>query len=1123
MLPIGLFPMVSAAPPGDSFDNALLITVGSYSNTLYTGEHFYKIEARKGQTLTLQMTVPDGSDHNLFLYDPYRNLLDSSKQSGSLDEEIRITVEVTGTYFVKVTGTRFSGSGTYLLTAFLTDFKIINAEWGTAANRPEASPGDIGIPIQLTVRNGGDYTAEDLVATLSLPPSFTNSTGGQTIKASIATTIVPGQTALFQFIVNIAENASIGSHDLTLILDYKIRTATELLDGSPEHLTAPIFLLGKVRLSTFTETQRLTPGETNNVTVTFSNTGTAASTAVEAIVTTPPTLTLLGAENRLYFEKISAGGTVGTSIPLQVSPAAAGSLVQITLSITYTDAYGTSRSISRSLGFEVVSEHILFQVTDVSWGPVGRRLEVGPGDAGVTLDISVQNLGENPVAGMRGILYLKPPFSGPLEAGSVSSAFGGTIQPGQFGSFEFIIDVDDDAPIGSYPLDLELYYLLLQEGQPQGAKPINLTVPVMLLGKADLAVSVGAVAVEPGETNPLALSITNLGSGEVSAVDISITYPSTVALSGVDNHLFAQIIKAGESLRHDISLFVPLQAAGSTIHLSFSISYRDPYGESRSVVRDIALSVSEIEGAKISVVDAVWGTPVSPIKVNLGDLNVQATLVVENTGTEPITGLSAEIRLPLPLKNSTGGNIVTAYLGGLVQPGGVAQLPFKVDLDEQGPTGLAHLSVSVNYLVVRGALYQAVNQDDLLVSLLLRERTAVEISVDGSVLTAETITDTTVTVANTGSDRIEQITLTITPPNTLSLTSGTSQIELRGILPGESRDVHLSLYAPASAVGLPLEGQLSWTFKDSYGLLQSGSKVFGLIVQAWSSPITVSTDDNILRVGIVSDPEIEIRNVGGDTIYSIQVALDLPSTAGPSPLILISGSNLWFFDSVSAGDSVSFNPMIIAAFSSIDSSYQSQLSISYRDGYGVSHSETRSIGFTARGMAVMTLLSQSSSEGPAGSNVQITGNVLNKGTASAYYTTLSVKPTSEVSPAVGGTVYLGEISTNTPFPFSISVTVSKDAANGTYPITLVFGYEDEYGSQFTFEQESQVIVGGSITPPEHPSEQGGTAGGLFGLVETYGFYLAGAAVLLILLLLFVRRRRSRDRINRRIAAAGGAE
>ncbi|MFQ6135094.1 MAG: COG1361 S-layer family protein, partial [Nitrososphaerales archaeon] len=939
-------------------------------------------------------------------------MLDSSEQPSYLDESIQYKAEVRGFHFVKVKGTRFFDSGVYDLTVLITDFKVVNVDWGTSTSTPEVGPGDVGIPLQVTIRNGVSHTVEDLTATLNVSGSFSNSTGGSTVVAHFSDEILSGKTGIFTFTLNVAEDAAIGSHNFSLNLNYKMRTSSDLIEGSPEDLAVTVFLLGKVNLAVSTETKNLTPGELNTIDAQFKNTGTATASAVEVILTAPTDLILAGAENRLYFNKIRPGEVAEASIPVQVSSAAAGSLVQLGLSVAYIDAYGNTRSTSRSLGFKVEAERVLFKVAESFWGAAGSPLEVGPGDDGVTLRVQVQNLGENVVTGLHGTLYLKPPFGKEFEGDIVSSTYGVAVQPGQVGVFEFVFDVDDDAAVGLYLLNMEMDYLLVKGEQYQKAEPVSLTVPVLLLGKVDIAVSPSVTSFRPDELNYLEISILNQGTGDASAVDITITAPLTISLKETDSHIFLSSLKAGAVAQIEVSAFVPLSAAGTTLQFTVSTSYRDPYGTVRSASRVLGFTVEKLEeGADLKVVDMVWGSLGSAIEVGLGDRNIPLTMVIENLGVSPVTGILAELRLPSPFMNSTGGNIVSGYYGGVIQPGGTANIQFTVDLADEGTIGQHILGVSIQYLIVKGDVYETAEQRGLTASLVLKGKVDLQVSVSKNILTAETVNGVKITVTNVGDTRISDLAVTVTPPTLISISSGGNQFNLGNIEPDGERSLDLSLFAPQSTAGSSPQGQLTLTYKDSYGAIRSESRTFGLIVREWLSPLTVSTGENILTIGKASEPDIEIMNVGETPIYSLKATLDLPSGAGASPIVLISGSNQWFFDSVSGGGSVSFKPKILAAFSTVDNSYQAQLSISYRDHHGVSHSETRSIGFTARGIAVLTLLDSQTSPPatPPGSVVSITGNILNKGTTSAFYTALSVKPSSGIRQALEETTYLGEV------------------------------------------------------------------------------------------------------------------
>ncbi|MEE8114020.1 MAG: hypothetical protein V3T23_06665, partial [Nitrososphaerales archaeon] len=75
------------AQGGSSFEEAESMTSGKIEGVFSTGSHYFKIEMFAGQSITILLDVPTGSDFNLFLYDPEttvteQNLLASSELEG---------------------------------------------------------------------------------------------------------------------------------------------------------------------------------------------------------------------------------------------------------------------------------------------------------------------------------------------------------------------------------------------------------------------------------------------------------------------------------------------------------------------------------------------------------------------------------------------------------------------------------------------------------------------------------------------------------------------------------------------------------------------------------------------------------------------------------------------------------------------------------------------------------------------------------------------------------------------------------------------------------------------------------------------------------------------------------
>jgi hypothetical protein len=99
-------------------------------------------------------------------------------------------------------------------------FKVTKTSWATSNSTYTATPGDSNIPLYVSIQNIGNRTATGLSETLLLKPPFTNASGGSTVSAYSGNNMDPGLAATTNFILNIARDAKVGMHTLTMRIDY---------------------------------------------------------------------------------------------------------------------------------------------------------------------------------------------------------------------------------------------------------------------------------------------------------------------------------------------------------------------------------------------------------------------------------------------------------------------------------------------------------------------------------------------------------------------------------------------------------------------------------------------------------------------------------------------------------------------------------------------------------------------------------------------------------------------------------------------------------------------------------------------------------------------------------------
>jgi len=865
-----------------------------------------------------------------------------------------------------------------------SDFRVVETFWGSVNNPLEVGPGDRGVPFSVIIQNIGRQAYSGLDALLYLQAPFSNVMGENVAQGYYAGSIPVGQTATLQFQLNIDASASIGSYSMIMSLRYGSGFALG------ETLTVPILLLGRVELKVSVDPPSLLPGSVNKLMINVSNEGTGYASGVSVTLNFPPGLsTIGGGDNHWYLQSIAPNEIKTIIVDAFAQSSLAGSLSQIGASITYTDAYGTSRAVSRTIGIRVL-------------------------------------------------------------------------------------------PI------------------------VNVPFTVAVKG-SDLL---------PGTVNTLTLSILNNDTNPVSFVQATLTIPSGLGgILGEDNSWFFPSIDPSESVTFSAKLMVSSSAAGLNYQLTLTLSYLDPFGITRTESHVFGVQVLEIVHIPIAV--AVKESSLLPSTVNI------LTFSMLNNQTKSVSSVEALLTLPTA---SAGGTPPLIILGQgnrwffpSIDPFG--SITFNVPLMvSSGAAGLNYqLTLTLSYLDPFGIT--RTESHVFGVQVLPASESVLLVSVAQNVLTSETTNELKIIISNVGKQTVSSLSVALSTPSTIVVSAGDNQWNFESVNPHENVTFTAMLFAPKTAAGNSYQVQLSLSYKDYLGNLHAETRAISLIFRAWTTPIIVSVTKSILTAGSFNEPTIAVANSGKAPVHSITINLSFlaatgagAAAAGVSPIILPAG-NQWYFDLLLPNKNITFSPKIFASLNSMDNSYQAQLSVSYVDEYGISHVETMSLGFSVRGAINLEVFSSQviPRATVAGGNVTVTGDLMNTGNTRALYTTVTAKPSPIFIPTVEGSIYLGEISPNTLMPFSIFVGVRTTAANGTYPLTLVFTYRDDYGDKYTIEKNFDVIVGGTFAPSPRPTPTLTPTGTptQVSIFQMIPYIIITIVAVFLVFMVYRRRRRSR--------------
>ncbi|MFL2932804.1 MAG: pre-peptidase C-terminal domain-containing protein [Nitrososphaerales archaeon] len=648
------FPPVYGAG-GSSISNAVELETGKISETWTSGTEYYKVNVLAGQTISINVDLISGTDIDLYLYDPDSSdseqvQLASSVNGEGIDEIITFTASKSGYYFIKLTGNQWSGLGTYDLNVFITDFDVIFSDWGTQTIPVEVTPGDLGNNLQIVLRNGGDFDINNLSVELILPDVLTNRTGGNILYAISTTTITAGSTNTYNFLVNINEDASIGTLSIPLTINYQTTTG---LNGLSIDKDVNVHISGRSFLKLTSSTQLLLPDESNNVEFILLNEGTANTGSIDLSLTIPSPLNLLGSDNKWQLSSLGPDQQTSISISLFAPISAAGNNYQISATMVYDNSFGTTITETRTIFLrveEVTNKGIA--VVDTFWGSPNDQISVEPGDNSVKLNVVIQNRDTGPISGIQGKLISNNYFSSSNGANSMTGFFGATVPSGSTSSADFLVDVSDSIELGEYNLQLDFSYL----DKDSLLRNEIIDFSVIIDGKSDIELSIKNNVLTSGTENDLILEISNIGTAPAYSISLSVSYGTSSSILGTsldDNTRKLDHLLTDEKTSFSFPTYVSPTAQKGLYPISVVVEYRTINGLQKTISQEFGVIVKD------------WS---SPFSINIPDNVLQSGRIttplinLQNTGDDDVTDISIDLQFStvqssvLPIFLNSGSN-----------------------------------------------------------------------------------------------------------------------------------------------------------------------------------------------------------------------------------------------------------------------------------------------------------------------------------------------------------------------------------------------------------------------------------------------------------------------------------
>jgi hypothetical protein len=441
--------------------------------------------------------------------------------------------------------------------------------------------------IKITLTNVGTWNIYEAKISLSVPAT----TPGVSIVENghkVYSLIEDEKSKSFYPVLYVDESTPLGAYSLTLTAVYmkKVQYGTSMLESTSLQIGIVVASARDIMLNPNVEDASLTAGVENAVNIALENIGDEPIYEIDAMIMSTSPYIVVTEGGRFTSNSIEEDQSVSHPFTLRISRNAPLGVYILTETVTYEDANGQSYTESFSLGFYINDskpDPLLDLVID------NPRLTGGVEN---TVNVQMENNGDE------GIYYIDATLSSTSLYITVLEGARFTqddLDPGQDLSFESVIAVSRNIPIGVYSLTASVSYRD-SEGQ-EYMEAFSLGVSVgslevvnqtsMVMRRYDTSLD----TVKPGDEFDLTLGLESLGSNayDVKAslsldpmTGVSILSPTTVSLGEMEPGRIEDAV---------FGLLVGGEVMAGQYPAMVTVSYLGSDGVPRSLMETVTLSI----------------------------------------------------------------------------------------------------------------------------------------------------------------------------------------------------------------------------------------------------------------------------------------------------------------------------------------------------------------------------------------------------------------------------------------------------------------------------------------------------------------------------------------------------
>ena len=598
-----------------------------------------------------------------------------------------------------------------------------------------------------------------------------------------------------------------------------------------------------------------------------------------------------------------------------------------------------------------------------------------------------------------------------------------------------------------------------------------------------------------------------------------------------------------------------------------------------SVQTDRAPSFLEAYWTEDSVSTSTSTTNNSKKEIGPGEGTSTLAIVFVNRGRTDITGVTGYLTLPSGFRaiegenNVTSPNVAVASYDSIIKAGDTFTMYFTMDVLPQAKVGpyTGDLTLSYSKILEVGQIstsmmipFRVTGKVILDTTLLNQNLTAgypnplqILITNDGTAnATGAVVTVVDVSGGTTASN--SSTTKSSSMNGSSSTTVDSESFNIGNIPAGSSVMITPIIYPDYSSEGTIQTLDLEIAFNNAYGIRTDSDYSIGMIVAPNPpesvlsiNPGKISTtsssqdnagnnsksnvneaDDEInenpikLTAGRLENLRFSITNNGSLPLTDIVYSLSSGTNS-----VKILGDSRWRVDYMAPQSSFPMSTTVYAAEDVINTPTEFEVKAEYIER-GQSKTDTLSIGAYVDGQ--IRIRTYDLDINYVGGAPNLVGNLLNEGNTVALFTTIELfnpannpelsRSNSNKSLVTGPSQqqYLGDLSENSPLPFSIPLNIDSELPAGNYPVSLNVTYSDN------LRMVHELLLNDTVVYEGQPSSSSNSNSNNAAFTLENGFSSIFPMVIIIIVVIAIgvflirrriKRKKEGKRINTKIASA----